>query len=301
MYDVIIVGCGPAGMTAAIYALRANKKVLILEKESIGGQIASSPLVENYPGFMSISGSELSNNLYDQVINLGANIELEEVVKIEKGEVKKVITEDNEYKSKSIIIATGNKFRLLGLPREEELIGNGIHFCVSCDGAFYKDKTVAVIGGGNSALVNSLALSIICKKVYLIQNLKYLTAEKVLIDRLKDKKNIEIIYNTVVKELIGENELEAIIISKDKKLEELKVGGMFVSVGQIPQNEFLKNLIKLNENEYILSDDDCHTNIEGIFAAGDCRDKKIRQLTTATNDGTIAAIEAIKYIDNQRN
>ncbi len=298
MYDVIIIGCGPAGMTAAIYALRANKKVLILEKESIGGQIASSPLVENYPGYIKISGSELSNNLYEQVINLGGEIELEEVTEIKNGKEKTVVTEDNEYKTKAIIIATGNKFRTLGLPNEENLIGNGIHFCVSCDGAFYKNKTVAVIGGGNTALVTSLALSELCKKVYIVQNLEFLTAEKVLTDRIKNKSNVEIIYNSVVKKLNGEEELESIIISDTKEDRKLDIDGMFLSIGQIPQNEFLKDIIKLNENKFIVSDNDCHTNIEGIFVAGDCRDKKIRQLTTATNDGTIAAIESIKYIDN---
>lgn len=298
MYDVIIIGCGPAGMTAAIYALRANKKVLILEKESIGGQIASSPLVENYPGYIKISGSELSNNLYEQVINLGGEIELEEVTEIKDDKEKTVITEDNEYKTKTIIIATGNKFRTLGLSNEENLIGNGIHFCVSCDGAFYKNKTVAVIGGGNTALVTSLALSELCKKVYLVQNLEFLTAEKVLTDRIKNKSNVEIIYNSIVKKLNGEEELESIVISDTKEDRKLNIDGMFLSIGQIPQNEFLKDVIKLNENKFVVSDNDCHTNIKGIFVAGDCRDKKVRQLTTATNDGTIAAIEAIKYIDN---
>lgn len=298
MYDLIIIGCGPAGMTAAIYALRANKKVLILEKEGIGGQIASSPLVENYPGYIKITGSELSNNLYDQVINLGGEIELEEVIRIEAGKEKIVITEDNEYKAKSIIIATGNKYRLLGLPNEENLIGNGIHFCVSCDGAFYKDKEVAVIGGGNTAVVTTLALSELCKKVYLIQNLEFLTAEKVLIDRVNKKNNVEITYNSVVKKLNGESELESIVISDNKEERKINLDGMFISIGLIPQNEFLKDIIALNENKFIVSDNDCHTNIDGIFVAGDCRDKKVRQLTTATSDGTIAAIEAIKYLNN---
>lgn len=298
MYDVIIIGCGPAGMTAAIYSLRANKKVLILEKSGIGGQIASSPLVENYPGYIKISGSELSNNLYEQVVNLGGEIGLEEVIKIKDGKTKIVVTEDAEYKAKSIIIATGNEYRKLGLPNEEELIGKGIHFCVSCDGAFYKDKVVAVIGGGNTAVVTSLALSELCKKVYLIQNLEFLTSEKVLQDRINKKSNVEIIYNSVVKKLNGESELESIVIFDNKEEKELKIDGMFISIGLIPQNEFLKGLITLNENKFIVSDNDCHTNIEGIFVAGDCKDKKVRQITTATSDGTIAAIEAIKYLNN---
>jgi thioredoxin reductase (NADPH) len=298
MYDIIIIGCGPAGMTAAIYALRAGKKVLVLEKENIGGQISSSPLIENYPGYIKISGSELSNNLYDQVINLGGEIELEEVKKIEDGNTKKVITEDNTYEAKAIIIATGSKYRLIGLPNEVDLIGNGIHFCVACDGAFYKNKTVAVIGGGNSAIINALTLSDICNKVYVIQNLSDLTGEKLLGDKLKCKKNVEIYYDALVKELKGNDSLESIIIESNNNKTELKVDGMFISIGQIPQNEFIKDLINLNNNNYVQSDDSCTTNIKGIFVAGDCRDKKVRQITTAVNDGTIAALEAIKYIDN---
>jgi len=298
IYDIIIIGCGPAGMTAAIYSLRANKKVLILEKENIGGQIASSPLVENYPGYKAISGADLSNNLYEQVINLGGKIEIEEVVKIENGKTKKVITEDNTYESKSVIIATGSKYRLLGIPNEIDLIGNGIHFCVACDGAFYKNKTVAVIGGGNSAIINSLTLSDICEKVIIVQNLEDLTGEKILSEKLKSKENVEIYYNSKVKEIIGEEELKSIIIEKENETIELKIDGMFISIGQIPQSDFVKDIVNLTKYNYISSDNECKTNIEGIFVAGDCKDKKIRQLTTAVNDGTIAALEAINYIDN---
>lgn len=296
-YDIIIIGCGPAGMTSAIYALRSGKSVLILEKESIGGQIASSPLVENYPGYSSISGAELSNNLYEQVLNLGGQIELEEVVEIKVGKEKEVITTDNAYIASAIIIATGAKHRLLGLPNEQELIGNGIHFCVSCDGAFYKDKTVCVIGGGNSAVINALTLSDICKNVIVIQDLSDLTAEKKLANKLKDKKNVEIHYNSKVKEIIGENELEAIVIENVLE-QEIETDGMFISIGLVPQSNFIKNLIKVNNYNYIESDNSCNTNIEGIFVAGDVRSKKVRQLTTAVNDGTIAAIEAMEYIDN---
>lgn len=296
-YDIIIIGCGPAGMTSAIYALRGGKSVLILEKESIGGQIASSPLVENYPGYSSISGAKLSNNLYEQVLNLGGEIELEEVVEIKVGKEKEVITTDNTYSASAIIIATGAKHRLLGLPNEQELIGNGIHFCVSCDGAFYKDKTVCVIGGGNSAVINALTLSDICKNVIVIQDLSDLTAEKKLANKLKDKKNVEIFYNSKVKEIIGEEELKAIVIENALE-QEIETDGMFISIGLVPESNFIKNLIKVNNYNYIESDNSCNTNIEGIFVAGDVRSKKIRQLTTAVNDGTIAAIEAMEYIDN---
>lgn len=296
-YDIIIIGCGPAGMTSAIYALRSGKSVLILEKESIGGQIASSPLVENYPGYQKISGAELSNNLYEQVLNLGGVIELEEVTEIKVGKNKEVVTTDNTYKTDAIIIATGARHRLLGLDNEIELIGNGIHFCVSCDGAFYKDKTVCVIGGGNSAVTNALTLSDICKNVIVIQDLGNLTAEKSLVNKLNDKKNVKVYYNSKVKKIIGEDELEAIVIDGEEE-KEIKTDGMFISIGLIPESNFIKNLIKVNNYNYIESDNSCNTNIEGIFVAGDVRSKKVRQLTTAVNDGTIAALEAIEYIDS---
>lgn len=292
MYDAIIIGCGPAGMTSAIYLARQNKKVLILEKETIGGQISSSPLVENYPGYISISGSELSNNMFDQVMNLGVDFELEEVTEIKDGEVKKVITTDNTYETKTVIIATGCKYKLLGLDNEINLIGKGIHFCVSCDGAFYKDKTVAVIGGGNSAVINAISLSEICKKVYVIQNLDELTSEKNLADKLKDKKNVEIIVSSVVSKINGEDSLESIEINNDKTIE---LDGMFISIGMVPQNSFVKDLINLDKYNYVDSID-CKTNIPGIFVAGDLRTKPYRQVTTAVNDGTIAANLVIDYL-----
>lgn len=296
MYDVVIIGCGPAGMTAGLYLLRANKKVLILEKETIGGQIASSPLVENYPGFQSISGSELADNMYEQVIELGATIELEEAKQIIKGKPFKVVTDENVYETKSIIIATGSKFRLLGLTNEENLIGSGIHFCVSCDGSFYKDKVVAVIGGSNTALINALYLSDICKKVYLIARRDYLTAETMLQDKLKSKDNVEIMLSTQIKKIEGEESLKSIVLNDDRKIE---LDGMFIAIGQDPQNDFVKDIIKLDDKNYIDSED-CLTNVEGIFTAGDCRKKKFRQLTTACNDGTVSAMNAINYLDNYK-
>jgi thioredoxin reductase (NADPH) len=299
MYDIIIVGCGPAGMTAAIYAARSNKKVLILEKETIGGQMASAPLIENYPGFASISGSNLANNMFEQVNTLNVDIELEEVTKIiDGGETKKIITDSNEYESKCVIIATGSKYRLLGLENEENLIGSGIHFCTACDGFFFKDKTVAIIGGGNSAVINALTMSDICKKVYIIQNLANLTCENALEDNLKDKKNVEIIVNSTVKEIRGEDYLNSIVITTNDKDTELKLDGMFISIGLTPQSEFAKNLLSTNKYGYIESNN-CVTNIPGIFVAGDCRDKTFRQVTIATSDGTIAATEAINYLNNK--
>lgn len=299
MYDIIIVGCGPAGMTAAIYAARANKKVLIIEKETIGGQMASSPLIENYPGFTSISGSELANNMYDQVCNLGVDIELEEVVSIVDGDIKKVITDSSEYETKTVIIATGSKYRLLGLENEENLIGKGIHFCTACDGIFFKDKIVAVVGGGNSAVINAITLADICKKVYVIQNLDKLTCESILESNLKEKNNVEIITSSVVTKLVGEDSLECIFVNTNGKEEEITVDGMFISIGLTPQSEFVNKLLKVNKYGYIESNN-CITNIPGIFVAGDCRDKAFRQVTISTSDGTVAATEAINYLNNSK-
>lgn len=296
MYDIIIIGCGPAGMTAGIYAARANKKVLIIEKETIGGQISSSPLVENYPGYKEISGSELANNMFEQVTALGVDVELDEVKKIEYGKIKKVITLDNVYESKVVIIATGSRYKLLGLKNEDNLIGNGIHFCVACDGAFFKDKIVAVIGGGNSAVINAITLSDICKKVYVIQIIDKLTAESTLVEKLKEKENVEIILNAKVTELIGEDNLQAIKVNVLNKVREIKLDGMFISIGLIPQSDFVKELLPINKYGYIESNN-CVTEKDGIFVAGDCRDKQIRQLTVATSDGTTAALDAIAYLN----
>lgn len=298
IYDTIIVGSGVAGMTAGIYLKRAGKNVLILEKSTIGGQIASSPLVENYPGYKNISGAELVNNMYEQVDALGINIELEEVTKIIPGKIKKVITDSNEYETKSIIIASGSHYRLLGLDREEDFIGNGIHFCVACDGSFYKDKIVTVVGGGNSGVINATMLSDIASKVYLIQNLSSLTAEKSLVDRLLSKDNVKVIYNAKVTKYIGDDHLEKIVILENDKEKELTTDGVFLSIGLVPETAFVKDILTLNKFNYIESNGSI-TDIDGIFVGGDCRDKKVRQLTVATSDGTIAALDAIEYLNNQ--
>lgn len=295
MYDLIIIGAGPAGLTAGIYARRANLKTLILEKESIGGQISSSPLVENYPGFEEISGAELSNNFFNQVISLGADFEIEEVLEIKDGKVKKVITDTNEYETKSVIVATGAKHRLLGLENEVDLIGKGVHFCTTCDGAFYKDKNVAVIGGANTAVENAIYLSSICQKVYLICRKDKLRCEKRMLQKIESLKNVEILYNSNVKKLNGE-ELESITVDTDGKSKKISVEGMFISIGLDPNSELASGLLDTATNGYILSDE-CKTNKNGIFVAGDCREKNVRQLTTAVNDGTIAAMLAINYVN----
>lgn len=292
MYDTIIVGAGPAGLTAAIYLKRANKKVLVIEKEGIGGQIASSPLVENYPGFKAISGTELANNLYEQIDALGVELVIEEVKEITKD--KKVITDEATYETKSIIIASGCEYRKLNLPNEEELIGSGIHFCVSCDGAFYKGKKVAVIGGGNSALINALSLSEICENVVIIQDLDHLTGEEKYITELKNKKNVEIKVSSKVTAYLNNPKFYGIEINNNEKI---LVDGVFLAIGRIPTNYMFKDLINVDKYGYVDSDN-VETNVEGIFVAGDVRTKSVRQLTTATSDGTIAAIKTIEYLNN---
>ena len=301
MYDIIIVGAGPAGLTAAIYARRADKKVLILERGTFGGQITYSPKIENYPGFNQISGNELAEKLVEQAISLGAEIEMTEVTGIvDNNGVFSVSCEDGDYIARSVIIATGSKHRQLGLDREEEFIGNGISFCAVCDGAFYAGKTVAVIGGGNSALVEAVMLAETCEKLYIVQNLDFLTGEEKLANILKNKANVEIIYGTVVEALIGSEELEAIILKNDKTGDKtrLDVDGMFIAIGQVPENDIFADVTEINDRGYIVSDEACLTKTEGLFVAGDCRTKAIRQISTACSDGAIAALAAIRYLDN---
>lgn len=297
LYDIIVIGGGPAGLTAAIYAGRANKKTIILEKGTFGGQITSSPKVENIPGFLSVTGNEFADKLMSQAMALDAEIECAEVSKIVPGKPHKVVTDEGEFFAKAIIIATGTKHRLLGLDKEEELIGNGISFCAVCDGAFYEDKTVAVIGGGNSALQEALLLSQTCKKVYVVQNLDYLTGEDKLQKSLKEKSNIEVILGTVVKKFLGDGELTGIEVSNADKSFEIAVDGLFVAIGLIPQNEAFSEVIKLDDYGYIDAGEDCLTSVEGIYVAGDCRKKRIRQVATAASDGAIAALAACSYIE----
>ena len=300
MYDIIIIGAGPAGLTAAIYACRANKSVLVLEKGSFGGQITYSPKVENIPGFASLTGNEFADKLVEQALALGAEIEPTEVFSVRDGATKTVVTEDGEYEAKAVIIATGAKHRLLGLEKEQEFIGNGISFCAVCDGAFHKNQDVAVIGGGNSALQEAILLSDIASKVYVVQNLDNLTGEKKLCDQLYSKENVEVITGSVVKTLKGDSDLTGIVIenTSDNSTRELDVAGMFVAIGLIPQNENFAELMNLDSYGYADTDESCTTKTEGIFVAGDCRKKKIRQVTTAASDGAVAALAACDYIDS---
>ena len=299
MYDLIIVGGGPAGLTAALYARRANKNVLVIEKETFGGQITFSPKVENIPGFISLTGNEFAEKLVEQVLEQGAEVEMTKVLEIKDGDVKTVVTEDGEFEGRAVIIATGAKHRMLGLPDEEKFVGEGISFCAVCDGAFYKDKIVGVVGGGNSALQEALLLSDLAKKVYVIQNLDFLTGEKKLADQLYAKENVEVILGVVVDSFIGDSDLKGIVIKNEKdEKTELSLDGLFIAIGLIPQNEAFSNVIALDERGYADSDESCTTKTNGIFTAGDCRSKRIRQVTTAAADGAIAALAACDYVDS---
>jgi len=293
MFDVIIIGAGTAGMTAALYLLRAKKKVLILESESFGGQIASSPLVENYPGIAKISGLELANALFDQVEALGATIELEKVTEIQvTKKTKIVVTEENRYETPAVIIATGVKYRRLGLPHEEELIGHGVSYCSVCDGPFFKDKIVAVNGGGNAALQQATYLATFCQKVYLIHRRDEFKGEEALVEALKQNDKVAFILNSQVEALLGKEKLTGLKLKnlKTDKTQELTVDGLFVAIGRTPNNDAFQALGILNKAGFIITDDNGATTVPGILAAGDCREKKVRQLTTAAADGTIAAL-----------
>ena len=298
MYDIIIIGGGPAGLTAALYACRANKKTLVIEKETFGGQITFSPKVENIPGFISLTGNEFAEKLVEQVLEQGADVESCEAIEIRDGEIKTVVTDDGEYQGKSVIIATGAKHRMLGIDGEERFVGEGISFCAVCDGAFYKNKTVAVVGGGNSALQEAILLSDTAKKVFVVQNLDFFTGEKKLIEQLEKLDNVEIILGVTVDSFVGDNELEGIVIKNSAgETRKLELDGLFVAIGLIPQNEAFKNVVKLDGRGYAEVDESCETETKGIFVAGDCRTKKIRQVTTAAADGAIAALSACDYVD----
>ena len=302
MYDIVVVGSGPAGLTAAIYARRAGKSVTVLEKSAFGGQVTFSPKIENYPGAGTLSGNELADRMLDQALSLGADVNLETVTGIKVGTdgVKTVVTEDGEYTCRAVIIATGVKHRLLGVPGEEEMLGEGISFCAVCDGAFYKDKAVAVIGGGNSALQEAVLLSETSSHVTVVQNLDFFTGEAKLVETLRGRDNVSFIMGTVVKEVLSEKgTLLGLRLAKAESGEEsvLECDGVFVAIGLIPANAPFADVAALNDWGYFDSDESCVTNTPGIFVAGDCRSKKIRQITTATADGAVAALAACRYLD----
>ena len=301
MYDIIVVGGGPAGLTAAIYGLRAGRSVLVIEKSGFGGQIAFSPKVENIPGTIQISGSEFADHLTDQVMNLGADVELETVTGVEvDGDIKRVRTEEGGvYEAKAVILAVGVKHRTLGLPGEAELIGKGISFCAVCDGAFYAGQDVAMIGGGNSAMQEALLLSDVCNQVTIVQNLPYFTGEKKLAQALEAKENVKILFSTVVSGYLQEDGNLAGLELRSEETgaqQTLKVDGAFLAVGLMPENDAFAHLCPLNQYGYFDVDENCATVTPGVYVAGDCRSKTVRQVTTAGGDGAVAATNACRYL-----
>ena len=297
MEDVVIIGAGPAGLTAAIYVQRAGKHAVVFEKSVPGGQIVKTLEIQNYPSIRTISGADFAGNLYQHAVDLGAEVRFEAVTGLDvSGKNKFVTTENGLVEAKAIIIATGANSRKLGLEKEDEFLGKGISYCATCDGMFFKNQTVAVVGGGNTALGDATFLSNYCNKVYLIVRSE-ISGEQTMVDELLQKDNVEIILNASVKKLVGKEKLEKIVVLK-KSGEELSLptSGLFVAIGQIPSNNEFKNVIKTNSFGYIEAGEDCKTNIPGVFVAGDNRAKQIRQLTTACSDGTIAALAAIEFI-----
>lgn len=298
MYDIIIVGGGPAGLAAAIYAARALKKVLLIEKATFGGQITQAVNVENYPGFGTIGGMELGERMYDQAKKLGMESIYGEVSNIQKDATTfTVFVGSKEYQSKALIYATGASPRKLGVVNEEQLLGSGISYCATCDGAFFKDKTVCVVGGGNTAIDDALYLSNLCKKVYLIHRRDGFRGEPVKVTLLKEKENVEFILNATVQEVLGTDRVEAVLLNENNQERKLEVDGVFVAIGHEPNTKILEDFVPLTPNGYIITNLQLETAVAGFYAAGDVREKQVRQLTTATNDGTIAAIMACEYLD----
>ncbi len=302
MHDIIVVGGGPAGLTAAIYALRAGKTVLVIEKNGFGGQIAFSPKVENIPGFCQISGAAFADQLTEQAMNLGADVELEKVISCKKTEQGFLVSteEGSAFEGRAVILAVGVKHRTLGLPGEADLIGNGISFCAVCDGAFYTGQEVAMVGGGNSALQEALLLAEVCKKVTIVQNLPYFTGEKRLADALMEKENVEIRFSTLVSAYETTNgSLNGLRLRHDTTGEEssISVDGVFLAVGLVPENDAFSHLAATNDWGYFDSGESCCTKTPGVFVAGDCRSKQIRQVVTAAGDGAVAAMAACRYLE----
>lgn len=302
MYDIIIVGGGPAGISAGIYARRAGKSTLVIERSALGGQMTYSPKIENYPAMLSVSGNELAEAMTDQLIQLGGEFEFDEVTAVRDDiENKTVVTHENEFSARAVILANGVKHRMLGLEGEEELVGSGISFCAVCDGAFYRDLDVAVIGGGNSAMQEALLLSEGCRSVTVVQNLSDFTGEKRLAESLGAKNNVKTLFDTVVESFVtSEGTLKGIRVKNTATGEgsEIACDGVFVAIGLVPENDAFGSLVPLDDRGYYKVGEDCTAPTHGIFVAGDCRSKKTRQITTAVADGAVAALAACSYIDN---
>ena len=300
MTDILIIGAGTAGLTAGIYAARAGKSVKILESTTYGGQIINTPDIENYPGFAHISGYEFAQNLYEQAAGLGVEVEFAEVTSVTDGQEKHVETADGKtYAAKAIILATGAKNRPLGIAREKELIGRGISYCATCDGMFFRGKDTAVNGGGNTAIGDALYLAGICSKVYLIHRRDQFRGAETDVEKLKEKGNVEFVLNSTVTALNGDQQLTSIDVTNKitGEVRNIPVSALFVAIGQVPDSRAFSGLVNVDDKGYIIAGEDCHTSHEGVFAAGDCRTKSLRQLTTAAADGAIAATAACEYID----
>ncbi|MBQ8468144.1 MAG: FAD-dependent oxidoreductase [Clostridia bacterium] len=299
MEDIVIVGGGPAGLTAAIYVQRAGKHAVVLEGAACGGQILTTPKVVNYPAIKQISGADFALELYEQTIALGAEVRFVKAVSIEdKGPKHKVVhTTDGDIECMAIILATGSSNRKLGVGRENELLGKGVSYCATCDGMFFRGKDVAVVGGGNTAIEDAMFLSNYCRKVYLIHRRNELRGDAGAAAELEKKTNVEFVLEANVTKLVGENALEKIEITKlDGSKHFIDVSGLFIAVGQVPGNGAFANIINLDNFGYIAAGEDCKTNVEGIFVAGDARTKAVRQLTTAAGDGATAALAAVNYV-----
>lgn len=299
MYDIIIIGGGPAGLTAAVYARRAGKSVLVLEKAALGGQITWSPKVENFPSVVSVSGTELGDRMAEQAMAQGAEIELEEVVGVDDcGDFRRVrCAFGASYEGRAIILATGAKPRTLGIAREEELVGAGVGYCAVCDGAFFRDQRVAVNGGGNSALQDAMLLSETCSRVYLVHRRASFRGEEALVEALRKKDNVEFVLNASITALLGEEELTGIVVNQNGAEREIPLEGLFVAIGHEPDNGAFASLIELDGKGYAAADEDCLTRTPGVFVAGDCRAKRVHQLTTAVADGAVAALAACAWLE----
>ena len=300
LYDIAVVGSGPAGLTAALYARRAGKSVLVIEKENFGGQITFSPKIENYPTAMAISGAEFAEKLLAQAEAHGTVLEMDNIASMERQGAEFVLKgEYGQYRAKAVILAIGSRHRTLGLAHEAELTGRGVCYCVVCDGAFFKDQDVAVIGGGNTALQDAVFLSELCTSVTIVQNLPELTGDPVLQQKIKELENVSVICEATVDALLGEKQLTGIRILRgaEKTPEVLAVNGMFVAIGQQPENEPFASFSALDGSGYLIADERCTTDTAGIFVAGDCRTKQIRQVVTAVADGAAAALAACRYLD----
>ena len=299
MTDIIIIGAGPAGLTAAIYARRAAKSVLVLEAKGYGGQIINTPHIENYPVAAHISGFDFATKVYEQAKALGAEFKFEKAIEIrDDGEIKTVVTPKNEYEAKAVIIATGSENRKLGVEGEDKLVGRGISYCATCDGAFFRKKNVAVVGGGNTALEDALYMADIADKVYLIHRRDSFRGEEATAEKLRQRENIELVLNSQVTKLNAEKRLQSVeVTDKQGNTRTLEVSGLFVAVGRIPENKSFENLIELDGAGYAASAENCRTKTPGVFVAGDNRQKEVRQLVTAASDGAVAATEAVKYLN----